>query len=336
MILGTPEGYVDLRTGKMKPADPSLLVSRITAVAPNRQIPKLFKRFLIEVAGNDLELYLFLHRLFGYGLTGLTREQCLAYLKGKPGSGKSTLIEVLAAVLGDYHTAGSITALLVAGKSDPHAPQPFLASLVGARLVTFAETKQQMTLDGPTIARITGGDTFSTRDLHGKAFPFKPIFKAVLYGNDPVKVSGSVKALARRLLVVPFDQEFKSEIGTVNPKTDIELPNKLKAEYGAILGWLIQGCLLWQQYGLAPPPSVIGASRRFIGDADLVAVWHTEHVIQDPEGRLTNDEAWGSFSRWARDGGHKHVTREDFGARLTELLGEVKVAKDRLLAVQSG
>jgi putative DNA primase/helicase len=44
---------------------------------------------------------------------------------------------------------------------------------------------------------------------------------------------------------------------------DKELPEKLKAEWPAILGWMMQGCLAWQREGLAPPGAVRAATDEF-------------------------------------------------------------------------
>jgi hypothetical protein len=125
-LLATPAGYIDLKTGEMTPPDPKRLVSRVSAVAPVKETPGRWMKFLGEITGvcvrdfdfdAAMELMGFLQRLFGYTLTGDTREQIFAFIYGVPGSGKTTLAQTIANVMGTYHKAGNVAALLTARNS---------------------------------------------------------------------------------------------------------------------------------------------------------------------------------------------------------------------------
>lgn len=73
LLLNTPAGGVDLRTGRMSKHRREDYCSKVTAVAPSGECP-LWDRFLDKVTGRDNNLKLFLQRVAGYALTGLTRE----------------------------------------------------------------------------------------------------------------------------------------------------------------------------------------------------------------------------------------------------------------------
>jgi putative DNA primase/helicase len=194
----------------------------------------------------------------------------------------------------------------------------------------MAETKSSMVLDGPTVARVTGEDKSSTRDMHGKAFEFSPKFKAVVYGNLPPKISGSASAIARRVLVIPLNCVFKGAVGSAGGSApDLELMKKLEAEQGKILNWLIEGCLWWQKQGLRIPAIVAEASQKFVRDADIVATWKADRLVEDPAGKLFNGPAYEDYAPYARAQGREPGSAESFGHRLTELLGvETKPGKD--------
>jgi hypothetical protein len=70
-LLGTPDGVVDLRTGKLRPADPADNISKITSVAPAPvgTPASTWLRFLDDATGGDKNLQRFLAQMVGYCLT---------------------------------------------------------------------------------------------------------------------------------------------------------------------------------------------------------------------------------------------------------------------------
>ena len=80
--------------------------TRSTAVQPGGDCP-LWLEFLELVTGGDGDLIDYLQRMCGYCLTGLTVEHALFFLWGPGGNGKSTFIDTITGVMGDYaKTAG--------------------------------------------------------------------------------------------------------------------------------------------------------------------------------------------------------------------------------------
>ena len=75
----------------------------------------------------------------GYALTGATSEHALFFLYGRGANGKSTFVNAVAGILGDYHRTAPIETF-TASISDRHPTD--LAGLRGARLVTATETEE--------------------------------------------------------------------------------------------------------------------------------------------------------------------------------------------------
>ena len=65
------------------------------------QAPR-WERFLDDIFSSDHELIAFVQRFIGYCLTGITTEQALALFYGRGANGKTTFINVISRVLGDY------------------------------------------------------------------------------------------------------------------------------------------------------------------------------------------------------------------------------------------
>ena len=85
-------------------------------------------------------------------------------------------------------------------------------------------------------------------------FTFTPQFKLFIAGNHRPGLSGVDEAIRRRMHLVPFNVTIPEN------DRDLELPEKLKAEWPGILSWMIDGCLMWQADGLDPPESVRAAT----------------------------------------------------------------------------
>jgi hypothetical protein len=102
MLLNTPGGTVDLRTGELRPARPEDYCTKIAGVAPNMQKPFRWLKFMSETTKSDKELADYQQRYFGYCLTGSVLEQVLQFLYGTGANGKSVHTETMQNVLGDY------------------------------------------------------------------------------------------------------------------------------------------------------------------------------------------------------------------------------------------
>ena len=118
---------------------------------------------------------------------GLVTEHHLFVLHGIGRNGKSTFLEILMEILGDY-AMPSAPDLLMQKRNDTHPTE--LAELRGMRLVCCIETEQNRSLRESLIKRLTGGDQLKARYLHQDFFSFKPTHTLFLAINRVPEVSG--------------------------------------------------------------------------------------------------------------------------------------------------
>jgi putative DNA primase/helicase len=90
-------------------------------------------------------------------------------LHGIGANGKSTLIEVTRALLGEYAQRTPTQTLLA--RRDSTIPND-IARLRGARFVTAAETEEGRRLAEGLVKDLTGGDTIAARFLHAEGSIF--------------------------------------------------------------------------------------------------------------------------------------------------------------------
>jgi putative DNA primase/helicase len=320
-LLNTPGGMIDLRTGKCGPHHLEDYATKITGAAPDPACPTpVWKAFLNRVTKGDDDLIAFLHRMFGYALTGSTREHGLFFVWGPGGNGKTKFIEVLIGCLGDYHKTAPIETF-VASKTDRHPTE--LAGLRGARLVTAVETEEGRRWAESKIKQVTGGDRIAARFMRGDFFEFDPIFKLLIVGNHRPGLRSVDEAIRRRLHMINFDAVIPLA------ERDATLGDKLKAEWPGVLAWAIEGCLAWQAHGLVPPAAVQSATASYLEAEDSLAAWAEQAATRDANAFETATDLFRSWETWAKRAGEWVGSLKKFSQRLEDRAASLGLCKHR-------
>ncbi len=288
MLLGTPNGTVDLRTGKLRPSDPGDGITKSTTSAPaeHADCPR-WRQFLDEATGGDAEFIRFMQQWTGYNLTGRTDEHQLLMIHGGGGEGKSTYINTVRDLLGEY-AAVAATDSFTASKGEKHTTD--LAMLRGARLVCANETEEGKAWAEARIKSITGGDPITARFMRQDNFTFTPQFKLTIVGNHRPALHHVDQAMRRRLNIVPFTRRPE------NP--DPLLSDKLKVEAPGILRWAIDGCLDWQRNGLIRPAIIKVETDDYFAEQDTFRQWLAEECDCDPVNNYKTATSGALFSSW--------------------------------------
>lgn len=316
MELNTPGGIVDLTTGEIRPCDPDAMHSRATTAtpAPSADAP-IWLKFIEEVTNGDDELARYLQKMAGYCLTGTVREHTLTFVWGPGGNGKSVWLNTLSAIMGSYSTPAPLTAFF-RGAGDQHPTD--LAGLMGARLVTAPETQAGRVWDDQKIKAVTSGDPIRARFMRQDYVEFQPRFKLIVVGNHAPQVEQVDDAMKRRLNIVPF---------TFKPKVpDVDLMQKLEAEYPAILRWAIDGCLMWGREGLTAPKAVRDRTAAYFEEEDMIRQWMKECCKLDVDAQVSRAELYDSWKMWATDRGEHPGSLRMFRGELAPVLEELPVA----------
>jgi putative DNA primase/helicase len=306
-LLGTPGGVIDLRTGTLKEPVPEDFITKLTAVAPadSADCPR-WLQFLREATNDDQHLINFLQQFAGYMLTGDTKEHSLLFIHGGGGNGKSVYQNTVGGILSDYAKVAAMETF-VASSGDKHPTD--LAMLHGARLVTASETEEGRAWAESRIKQLTGGDKISARFMRQDFFEFTPQFKLLLIGNHQPTLRNVDDAARRRFNTVPFIHK--------PPAPDRDLETKLRAEWPGILRWMIDGCLIWQRYGLVRPQVVLDATNEYFTEQDSIRQW-IEDRCDTGKGTLqdTSTNLFRSWTAWATANGEKPGTAKWFAQAL--------------------
>src|SRR5215218_5753776 len=308
-LINCQNGTLDLRTGRLKDHDPT---DRITKIIPEDYDPEAscsrFLRFLTETLVDDAVIK-FVKRYSGYTLTGITRERLLAILYGFGKNGKTTLVELLHEVLGDYARNTDVETLLI---KKYQGVGNDVAALKGARFVSAAEVEKGRRLAESKVKQLTGRDTVTARFLFGENFDFKPEFKLWLSTNNKPVIQGTDDAIWDRLRLIPFTQRFEGA------KADPKLPDKLRGELAGVFAWMVEGCLEWQEHGLEEPKTVTEATEQYRAEMDTLAAFIEDRCVLGPGAVAPATPLYKQYQMWCDDAGERPETQKMFGMRLGE------------------
>jgi putative DNA primase/helicase len=289
-LFNVENGTVNLKTGQLKPHDREQLITRLAPVAydPDATAPR-WEQFLLEIMNGDAELVDFLQRAVGYALTGDIREQCLFFCYGQGSNGKSTFLETLRTLFGDYGQQSDFNTFL-SSKSD--GPRNDLARMQGARLVTASEADGEKGFDTRVVKLLTGDDTIVARRLYEEFFEFKPQHKLFLAANHKPIVKEQTIGFWRRMRLIPFTVSFS------DAQRDKGLPRKLEREMSGILNWAIAGCQVWRKHGLGSPRAVQRATLSYREENDLLGEFISQRCVLNGEAWTSTPILYKAFTEW--------------------------------------
>lgn len=289
-LLNTPSGTIDLTAGLRRDHCREDYLTQLTAVGPSDDPCPVWVAFLERVTAGDRELRRFLQVMCGYCLTGETSEHALFFLYGTGANGKSVFLNTISGIFGDYSKTAAMETF-IASTTDRHPTD--LAGLRGSRLVTASETEEGRKWAESKIKSLTGGDKISARFMRQDFFEFIPQFKLVIAGNHRPSIRGVDEAMRRRMNLIPFT------VTIPKAERDPQLAEKLRAEWPAILGWMLEGCRIWRAEGLRQPTAVTAATAEYLESEDAVSQWLADRCELNAGGYEKVSDLFADWKTWA-------------------------------------
>jgi putative DNA primase/helicase len=209
------------------------------------------------------EIIQYLQKGIGYSLTGDTSKQVIFLLHGSGANGKSTLIETIRKLMGEYGTTISANALTTK-KND--SVRNDIARLMNVRFVSTSENAIGTSLDEELIKNLTGGDQVAARFLFQEEFLFHPHLKLWWAFNHPPGIRDMTHSLWRRLKMIPFEERIPDR----EQIPQYILLAQFEKELSGIFNWAITGLKKFQSTGMDDVTAVSEAVEHFREDQDVL------------------------------------------------------------------
>lgn len=301
------DGYVPVQCMPHRRSDYATLLADVSYDRAARA-PR-WERFVAEVMP-DARTRGWVQRWLGYCLTGDTSEQCVAIFEGKGANGKSTMVDVVARMLGSYAATTPIETFLHNERRSGSGPSPDLARLPGVRMVRTSEPEPGARLSESVVKQWTGGERFAARHLHKGFFEFKPAGKLTMSVNIRPVIVGKDHGIRRRIHLVPFRQQFPRTPGLVET---------LLAERAGVLNWLLDGYRAWREDGIGTAPEIAEATRGYFDEMDPIGSFVADCC--DTGGQLSDfqSDITAAYQRWCIQMSEDPKNPTMFGRRLSDM-----------------
>jgi len=307
-LLNCPNGTVDLRTGQLRPHNKADWCTKMTATdfpvgaaGEEATAAPVWTSFLRQIFLDDEPFIAWVQRAAGMSLVGEVVNHVLLVCWGQGGNGKSTMIETLTRLLGDYAMTAPRELLTDRNGSNENNYQ--LATMRGTRFCSLEEGTAR--LDVNLVKWLTGGDLRTVRPIYGKPFTYRPsdTFWAVCNEKPAVPPGQNSEGFWRRVKLIPF-------LARVTLREDPQMKEKLRAEWPQILAWMVAGCRAWHEDGhrLGDVAAVTEATAAYRQEMDVLSAFLSDCTVPEPGAAASVAGLYEEWRRWAEANGEKALT----------------------------
>jgi len=241
--------------------------------------------------------------LGGYLLDPSCKANKMFMLDGPGSSGKSTLIDTFSLFFHDSQITALSLDELASGSFDKEG-------LVTSR-VNFSAEQKKGYIDAEEIKKIVSGDLIKVSRKFKLAATFRPKTKLVVACNGLPKFTDTSEGIYRRLIIVKFKNQYRSEAEIarmtfteerhIYPK-DPALFDKIEAEKNAIFNLFIEGLIQLREnyYEFIDTDDAHEAIAEFKRDSDTIREFLEENYEVDLKAQTPIQEVYEHYRSWYR------------------------------------
>ncbi|MBA7537549.1 DNA primase [subsurface metagenome] len=309
-ILNLKNGTLSLKTMEFRGHKPEDRLTKMAKVdyGPETKCPKWLS-FLEKIFEGNKDLINYIQNSLGYSLTGDTGEQCLFISYGIGFNGKSTFINTIQEILGDYAINTPFDTFL--SRRGEHIPND-IARLKGARFVNAIEAGEGRGFNEELLKRLTGRDKITARFLRQEFFEFYPTCKLWLATNHKPMIKEFSPAFWGRIKLIPFKI-------TISEEERIPHYEKILLREGeGIFNWILEGYKKWKEEGLNVPEEIKEATAQYKDQMDIIAEFIEDCCIENRLAQATTKKLYKAYNEWCEENKEKPIKSRAFGRRLEE------------------
>jgi putative DNA primase/helicase len=286
---------------------------------PNAPQPREWLNFLHSVWPDDQESIATLQEIFGYFVSGETRQQKAFLIVGPKRSGKGTIGRVLNGLLGSDNVGGPTLASL--------AENFGLAPLIGKRAAIISDARLGGRVDQHIIAErllsISGEDSLTIDRKYRGAWTGRLPVRFLILSNELPRLADVSGALPSRFVLLTMERSFYG-------REDLGLYDRLSQELAGILNWSLAGLDRLNCRRHFEPPISSGEALRELEDlTSPIAAFIRQHCIVAADKTAEMEAIYSRYVSWCATCNRPPGTSQTFGRDLRAAVPGLSTGRPR-------
>ena len=328
--INMQNGVLDLYTKQLHPHSPTYNQHKITGCRynPDAECPEFVG--MMERLLPDKRVRKEFQKAVGLCLAKkqLPAKKVLMLLIGPKDTGKTTVLNTLIDVLGEYGASVDNSLLMQTNKDKTRGPEMY--DFRETLMITTSEASESDKLDTGRVKALTGETTISVRNNYSTSMDkFKMIGLIFIDSNFKPYIPPRDTAAWGRLRLFPFEQ--------VITEKDPALKSKLEKEKSGIFNWILQGLdMVLEEKEIFETESMKAYKGEYRKEMDI-----TQQFIEDcleksenPTDRIQTTLIFSTYKNWCRDNSFKPTIRNKFYEELNKTFEKKKSGVDYFIGVR--
>ncbi|HHW90647.1 MAG TPA: hypothetical protein GX745_07095 [Clostridiales bacterium] len=292
-VVNVVNGRVDLLTGELLPHTPDIIEFSQLPVYYDPLAPThdLLEQTLMNVFQQDQELFNLFEEMVGYLLAKHALYHKAFVLFGSGRNGKSTILDVLKAFLGEEN----YSSVELASLNDR-----FKTAELEHKLANIGDDIGDKPIkDTAVLKKLISGDSITVERKNQNPFTLNNYAKLIFATNNIPKVWDTSFGMAERLIMIPFNAKFTRN----NPNYDPRIKEKLTTPEALthLLNMALRGYRrLMHQRGFTKPKAVDRLLTEYFSELTPVRRWIKDECLQSEDFiEQPAAEMYSKFKGWA-------------------------------------
>jgi putative DNA primase/helicase len=295
------------------------------AFDPTAASPTLWLDFLNQLWPDDPESIATLQQIFGYLVSGDTRQHKAFMIVGPRRAGKGTIGRVLTRMIGRHNVAGPTLASLGTNFG--------LQDLIGKPVGLISDARISSRTDGAIVTErllsISGEDLQNVDRKYKEPWSGYLPTRFMILTNELPRLPDASGALAGRFVVLMLKNDFYG-------KEDLTLTDRLCEELPAIFNWSLDGLQLLRARGKFKPPVASAQAIQDLEDlASPVGAFIREMCALGPREAAKTEDLYKAYQQWCLDEGHHSRDSGTFGKDLRAVRPEIEKRRPGYLGARA-
>lgn len=310
------DGLYNTYTHEKEPFSPKILCFKYVDVAmadfekPAPTLERYIQTTLVDIEGNhDESLAMLYQEMIGSIFSSQQSANRAFFLYGQGSNGKSKTTELILSLFEDqYKSAANLETL----------SQTFGKARLVGKVVNIPSEEESQFIKADVFKALVTGEAIDARRLYENHFSYQNFAKLIFPTNAYPKFGGLDRALQRRIIIIPFNKNFKGN------EIDHDIDKKLATERAQFVWFGLQGLKRLQEnnYIYTKNKQSSDSLMELQEESSSVARYISEEVEFDKSRTIEPIEAkelYSDYKDWCRQNGHQAVASSRFSREMSTI-----------------